>query len=154
MPGGKTWRLMFSTVALTRAKTSVAFSPRRKYTMPSTESGLSLNWNMPKRGALPISTLATSPIRIGTPLLMVMTTRLMSSMFLSRPTPRTTNCCSPLGNKPPPVLLLALFKATISWFTDMPFDCRLSGLTITWYWRTLPPKEETSATPGVCFNSL
>ena len=133
MPGGRIWLLILLIFSRTRAKTSEAFSPRRKYTMPSTESGLSSNWNKPKRGALPISTVAMSPIRTGIPLFTATTTCLMSSILRSRPTPRTTNCCSPLGRMPPPVLSFALDRASISCETVTPLDCKLSGLAITWY---------------------
>ena len=154
MPGGKIWVLILLIFSRTRANTSEAFSPRRKNTIPSTASGLSSYWNIPKRGANPISTVATSPIRMGTPWLIATTTCLISAKFLNRPTPLTTNCCSPVGNKPPPALLFALLRALITCVTVMPFACKLSGVIITWYCRTLPPKDETSATPGVCLSSL
>ena len=154
MPGGSTWLLMWLIFSRTLPNTSVAFSPRRKKMMPSTSSGLSSNWNTPNRGAWLILTSAISPMRIGMPLFVATTTCLISWIFFSNPTPRTTNCCSPLGNSPPPVFAFEVDKAVTNCESVTPFACIFSGRITTWYCLTLPPKEDTSATPGVCFNSL
>ena len=120
-PGGKMDDLLiFSISASTRRIVGMLSAPRRISTIPWTISSSLSCPAMPKRGWLPIVTVATSLTNTGEPLLGASIVLAMSSTEWINPMPRTTAACGPKFTVWPPTLILALFSAASTLGTVRP----------------------------------
>ena len=144
--------LIFWISASTRWMVGMLCPPRRISTMPCTMSSLSSWPAIPRRGWLPVLTVATSDTSTGEPLLDASMVLRISSIDWIRPMPRTTADWAENSTVWPPTLTLALFSAVSTCGTVRPYWTSLAWSIATSNVLVLPPQPFTSATPGTALN--
>ncbi|HSS00155.1 MAG TPA: hypothetical protein VLM79_24025 [Kofleriaceae bacterium] len=117
--------------------------------MPPTTSPAPSRSAMPRPWAWVRTTWPRSRTSTGLPPGSVATSAdAMSSGVVAAPRPRTTCSCSAISSVRPPISRLAPRTARATSSTPRPCAASLPASIRTSIWRSMPPSDATSATPG------
>ena len=154
-PGGSPGSISWS-FAFTRSITWSAFSPCRMTTMPETASPSPSRSATPRRISGPSTTLPTSDTRIGTPFWLRPARCLPMSSTDSRVAAPADHVLGAAELDQPPADVVVAGADRLHHLRDAGCCsvCSRFGSTLTWYWRTKPPRGATSATPGTALQVI